>query len=788
MILLDISEDANKSTQCFNNKEAPDALTLSSLRKENSESLTTKHKVKEERLLDIKPLEYIELASDKARIDCLESVTKNMSTGNQEVISNGAFEEISAPVNIIDPVNKKGVETILYSKSCTDKEEQENHERSEREQNHADTSTTKNRKDTFSSTENIDVTLTQQEERKTVEKITSVTRFDNIKEGIPKNNQREERVDNFISKAGLIENIESRKEILSNGKEGVSTNKSHVSLVEKNSSDEIEDDEENGDNEITDEKQTKCCDSVFEKMDGSEFEKDLADDCEETSGFENKSFNLDSEVLILANQSACDGEMNGDITNIATKHVSRKSYDSKKLIWEVHSDTFIKNTKKSGWKVSDKINDSVQKGTKTKQEVLADNEPCSHSQSRTNELLPLESMNDKEDIEEQLSTQPGLKILKSKSKDFNITKIEHCLSESEIETKTKLNEVLEKSSEHKRLKDISNKKVAMHKTGTNETKQVTESMNLNLQETKGEILGSSNLEPSPMKIDTYLKDDKKQITNEKVQNNIPIMVESKVEDITKVKGCRKNTKIETDTLNKSHEDKKSCMSSQMIDKEAYENPLESISSSVIIEQNKDEEIKVKQKHNEQIQDNITGSDKAVLVVSLGQSDESTQTLDMQRQEDPATANDFTTISDNIMAVNLRIDSNTMGNTLETLPKNNQNSKEVLEVEKNTRIKTPDAMVKSEAIQSKEAQQNVEELLLNSELPDIIDDPEFENRLKVFHNYKNFGAMYTAKKNFKKAEWAFKNGIKQTAGKPARSKEQLRRIIMAEIEFRLARAR
>merc|ERR1719422_1309210 len=108
----------------------------------------------------------------------------------------------------------------------------------------------------------------------------------------------------------------------------------------------------------------------------------------------------------------------------------------------------------------------------------------------------------------------------------------------------------------------------------------------------------------------------------------------------------------------------------------------------------------------------------------------------------------------------------MEKTLKTAPQNNQNSKE-----ENTRIKTPDAMVKSEAIQSKEAQQNVEELLLNSELPDMIDDPEFENRLKVFHNYRNFGAMYTAKKNFKKAEWAFKNGIKQTAGKPARSKEQ-----------------
>ena len=33
-------------------------------------------------------------------------------------------------------------------------------------------------------------------------------------------------------------------------------------------------------------------------------------------------------------------------------------------------------------------------------------------------------------------------------------------------------------------------------------------------------------------------------------------------------------------------------------------------------------------------------------------------------------------------------------------------------------------------------------------------------LKVFTNYRNFGAMYQSKNNFKKAEWAFKNGIKQ----------------------------
>ena len=40
----------------------------------------------------------------------------------------------------------------------------------------------------------------------------------------------------------------------------------------------------------------------------------------------------------------------------------------------------------------------------------------------------------------------------------------------------------------------------------------------------------------------------------------------------------------------------------------------------------------------------------------------------------------------------------------------------------------------------------------------------------------------------KGEWAFNNGVKQTAGQPARSKEQLRSILATEIEFRLGRAR
>jgi hypothetical protein len=74
----------------------------------------------------------------------------------------------------------------------------------------------------------------------------------------------------------------------------------------------------------------------------------------------------------------------------------------------------------------------------------------------------------------------------------------------------------------------------------------------------------------------------------------------------------------------------------------------------------------------------------------------------------------------------------------------------------------------------QAQPNMDNLIQNSDSPEVIEDPEFANRLKAFNNYRNFGAMYSAaKKNFNKAEWAFKNGIKQTGGQPARSQEQLR---------------
>eukprot|EP00092_Neocalanus_flemingeri_P005380 GFUD01005797.1.p1 GENE.GFUD01005797.1~~GFUD01005797.1.p1 ORF type:complete len:1109 (+),score=391.68 GFUD01005797.1:341-3667(+) len=96
--------------------------------------------------------------------------------------------------------------------------------------------------------------------------------------------------------------------------------------------------------------------------------------------------------------------------------------------------------------------------------------------------------------------------------------------------------------------------------------------------------------------------------------------------------------------------------------------------------------------------------------------------------------------------------------------------------------------KTDNVEDKEAQNSVDDIIQNSDLPEFIEDPEFINRIKVFNNYRNFGAMYSAKKNFRKAEWAFKNGIKQTAGQPARSKDQLRSILTAEIEFRLNRAR
>merc|ERR1711974_453371 len=85
--------------------------------------------------------------------------------------------------------------------------------------------------------------------------------------------------------------------------------------------------------------------------------------------------------------------------------------------------------------------------------------------------------------------------------------------------------------------------------------------------------------------------------------------------------------------------------------------------------------------------------------------------------------------------------------------------------------------------------SLEERLATCGLPEAVEDAEFDNKLKVFTNYRNFGAMYQSKNNFKKAEWAFKNGIKQAVGCEAlRSKEQLRAVIAAELEFRLERAK
>ena len=47
--------------------------------------------------------------------------------------------------------------------------------------------------------------------------------------------------------------------------------------------------------------------------------------------------------------------------------------------------------------------------------------------------------------------------------------------------------------------------------------------------------------------------------------------------------------------------------------------------------------------------------------------------------------------------------------------------------------------------------SIDDLVKNSLLPDLIEDADFNDKLKVFNNYRNFGAMYLAKKNFKKVE-------------------------------------
>ena len=83
---------------------------------------------------------------------------------------------------------------------------------------------------------------------------------------------------------------------------------------------------------------------------------------------------------------------------------------------------------------------------------------------------------------------------------------------------------------------------------------------------------------------------------------------------------------------------------------------------------------------------------------------------------------------------------------------------------------------------------IDDLIQKSNLPDSVEDAEFQNKLKVFNNYRTFGTMYFSKGNMKKAEWAFKNGIKQSTCSEAASKEQLRSFYLAEVEFRLCRAR
>lgn len=114
----------------------------------------------------------------------------------------------------------------------------------------------------------------------------------------------------------------------------------------------------------------------------------------------------------------------------------------------------------------------------------------------------------------------------------------------------------------------------------------------------------------------------------------------------------------------------------------------------------------------------------------------------------------------------------------------QMKQEIVTLQKNNLLIIEDELdIKEDKVQT-----SVEEIIKASNLPNCVEDPNFLNRTKVFNNYRNFGAMYSSKNNFKKAEWAFKNGIKQTIGKPACSKEQLRIILETEMEFRLNRAR
>jgi len=83
---------------------------------------------------------------------------------------------------------------------------------------------------------------------------------------------------------------------------------------------------------------------------------------------------------------------------------------------------------------------------------------------------------------------------------------------------------------------------------------------------------------------------------------------------------------------------------------------------------------------------------------------------------------------------------------------------------------------------------MQELMMSS-LPDEVEDLEFPSRVQVFTNYKQFGAMYASKNNWKKAEWAYSTGIKQVTDleKPAKSKNQMKIVLETEVEFRIQRA-
>jgi len=107
----------------------------------------------------------------------------------------------------------------------------------------------------------------------------------------------------------------------------------------------------------------------------------------------------------------------------------------------------------------------------------------------------------------------------------------------------------------------------------------------------------------------------------------------------------------------------------------------------------------------------------------------------------------------------------------------------------TSLGTSSSLPICNSVDPKSSLVSLEERLATCGLPEAVDDADFDNKLKVFTNYRNFGAMYQSKNNFKKAEWAFKNGIKQAVGcETLRSKEQLRTVIGAELEFRLQRAK